>query len=857
MRLKKLTMQAFGPFKDKVVIDFENNCIDKGLLLITGDTGAGKTTIFDAICFALYGQSSGEVRTINSLRSDWASPDVETYVELEFYYKNKKYEIRRCPEYVRRKKNGSGETKQPATAEFDIDGRIVTKVTDVTKEVERLIGIDYKQFRQIAMLSQGEFTKFLLATSEEKTTIFRKIFGTEFYDVLQNKLKFEKNVKAEEMEKFKDKIDTERKNLESIVDIYGLNSVETINVLEERIKEDSAKIKDVKVSRDEKNEERTKLINEINNYKELNRKINVYNDSKERLFVLNSSNKNIDIEKKQYDYNISVAFSITSLLNNLERDQKLFIEKEKKLELAKKDLELKQKQFKDKEVVYSSLDDYSKNIEKITDEIAMLMSQIDCYEKYLNKKNELNLVLDEYKVNTEKYEIQNEKYEDMRRKFYLNISVEIADSLKDGDECPVCGSRVHPKKALPSGFNYTKEDIENEERLLKKIDSQRKKNEASIDEIKKVINEFNIDDDIDVLEEINVYKQNLLDKKQEKEFEERRFMELSKEKQKLTSEIVSLSKNKEIFEDDLSVLEKNIDDIKSKLDDIYKENNTDYDDYKNKKLDKVELNILKNKIDDYNKTKQELESVIKTLEEDVLGKENIDLTDKEIKLNILNDEYKELDKLYTDMNAVILKLTDSTKNIKEYIGFSKKIENEFFIVKMLSDTANGVLSGKKKITFENYVQAYFMNSVLVEANKRLVKMTDGRFELKKKEIESRLNAKTGLEFSIFDAYTGKERDVSSMSGGEKFKASLALALGLSDTISNNIGGIKIDSLFIDEGFGSLDSESLNQALNILSDLSGNDKLVGVISHVSELLSRIDNKIFVNKTNTGSVLSIES
>ena len=221
MQLKKLTLQAFGPFKDKVIIDFESEKIDKGLLLISGDTGAGKTTLFDAICFALYGQTSGETRTANSLRSDWASPEDDTFVDLEFYYKNKLYEIKRSPEYSRKKKSGTGETKQLPTAEFEINGRVITKVNEATKEIENLIGLNYKQFRQVAMLSQGEFTKFLLASSEEKTAIFRKIFGTDFYDRLQNRLKSYRMTMESELYSVKEKIDTESANLEPIINIYG------------------------------------------------------------------------------------------------------------------------------------------------------------------------------------------------------------------------------------------------------------------------------------------------------------------------------------------------------------------------------------------------------------------------------------------------------------------------------------------------------------------------------------------------------------------------------------------------------------------------------------------------------------
>ena len=264
-----------------------------------------------------------------------------------------------------------------------------------------------------------------------------------------------------------------------------------------------------------------------------------------------------------------------------------------------------------------------------------------------------------------------------------------------------------------------------------------------------------------------------------------------------------------------------------------------------KKLDRYDLSELKDKIDNFDNTKKSLESTIKLLEQDVKDKKVVDVSEKEKQLATINEEYKNLDDMYTKLNATLEKLKSSTTNIEKYLVDNKKIQCEYDVIKVLSDTANGSLTGKQRITFENYVQSYFMQTVLVEANKRLIKMTDSRYELKRKETEVKLNAKTGLDFSIFDSYTGKERDVASLSGGEKFKASLALALGLSDAISNNRGGIKIDSLFIDEGFGSLDSESLNQALNILSDISGNDKLVGVISHVSELMSRIDNKILVN------------
>lgn len=434
MQLKKLTLQAFGPFKDKVVIDFEDKKIDKGLLLISGDTGAGKTTIFDAICYALYGQTSGETRTANSLRSDWASPDIDTFVDLEFYYKNKLYEVKRSPEYSRRKKNGDGETKQAPTAEINLDGRIVTKVTDVTKEIEQLIGLDYKQFRQVAMLSQGEFTKFLLASSEEKTTIFRKIFGTEFYDLLQNKLKSNRLIKEEEIKRVKDKIDTEKKNLEPIIDVFGLSNEETVTTLNNKIKEDNDTVLLTKAGRDKKNEEKTKLSTELTNLNKLNKDITTYQKAKEDLDKLLLSNPNIKEEKEKYDYNVKIASTITNLLDGLNKDSKSLENKKTKEVQNKKDLETKQKEYKEKEEQFKKLDTYSKDVDKLNNDINDLINKNKDYDNYLNKIAELNNAEKEYKVMCDSYDKQNTLYENMKRKYYLNISVEIADTLIDGEE---------------------------------------------------------------------------------------------------------------------------------------------------------------------------------------------------------------------------------------------------------------------------------------------------------------------------------------------------------------------------------------------------------------------------------------
>ena len=373
-------MCAFGPFKDEVEIDFENERINKGLLLVSGDTGAGKTTIFDAICFALYGQASGESRGANGLKSDFAPDNVVPYVNLEFYYKNKYYEVKRTPEYYKPKSNGSGMVKKSQTAETEINGIKLTKITQVNNALAELIGLDYKQFRQVAMLSQGEFTKFLLADSKEKTTIFRKIFGTEFYDILQYALKDMMLSKKHELEKVNDKIDTEKKNLKDIIDIFGLNNDETIAALTEKIAEDEKTVNETKEARDKKEGEKTELFNEVDKIKKLNENILTYQEACQNLDALLKDNPNIEEEKKQYDYNIEVANPISKVFTALNIASKSLTEKKEQCVKHRECLEIKKRECEEKQEDFKKLEAYPAEAEKLANEINDLINTDKIYE---------------------------------------------------------------------------------------------------------------------------------------------------------------------------------------------------------------------------------------------------------------------------------------------------------------------------------------------------------------------------------------------------------------------------------------------------------------------------------------------
>ncbi len=856
MQLKKLTMQAFGPFKDKVEIDFEKAKIDRGLLLITGDTGAGKTTIFDAICYALYGESSGTTRKTNSLRSDFSSPDTETYVKLEFYHNNKEYSVRRSPEYMRKSKRGNGETKQPAIAEFEINGRMETKANVVTKEIESLIGLDFKQFRQVAMLSQGEFTKFLLASSDEKTSIFRKIFNTDIYSNITLKLKEDLVLKEQKYKRTKEEIEKEKNKITDF-DFSNLTNDQLSKYLEEKIISDEKALEEKKKVVDKLNEEITTKKVELEKIEETNRKIKELENSKEKLQLLQKNNVMIEKEKGILDYNLHKAPKISNLLNLINKEQNNLKDTTKSLNTSKEKLTALKLLYDKNKEIYADLDKYGDRVTDINKKIVSTKEKL----KNLIKFKELNnsLIINEAKLKEilDEETLEHNKYNQLSRNYYLNEAFILAETLEDNMPCPVCGSYDHPHKALKNDYSITKEDLEKQNEILSKIIDTRKTHESKIDSLKQNIKELNLDSYTDVdttIDELNTLLYSLNNKL--KEIKDS-YNKLLKEKTDLTTDISKGEREIELYNDTILKSNADIERYNKDLNDLYIELNTSYDDFEQKKITQSELNTLSTKIKAYDTECNKYMTTIELYTKEVGTKEIINIDDKVEELNKNISSCELLNSEYNDFYAVLKKEKEVANNIKVYIGNLKREEKEYLTVKLLSDTANAKLIRKQRITFENYVQSYYLNNVLVEANKRLIKMTDGRYDLRKKEVSSSLTEKMGLEFSIFDSYTGKEREVSSLSGGEKFKAALALALGLSDVISMFAGGIKMDALFIDEGFGSLDQESLNQALNTLSDLVDDDKLVGIISHVSELISRIDKKIVVKKNNNGSYIQIES
>lgn len=897
MKPINLKISAFGPYKDEVNIDF-TKLGENGIFLITGDTGAGKTSIFDAISFAIFGEVSGSNRPIQSIRSDFADINLDTYVELEFIHKNKKYKILRNPAYEKPKKKGEGFTKKSADASLEYDDIVVSGIKNVDIKIEEILGINAKQFKQISMLAQGEFLKILFAESKERTEIFRKIFDTNIYNSIARKLKEKLKINEDELKELKNSFITNTANIlwekEKYINLDSkINEIDIDNVLKELEQELKENKKENSKIEEEitKQEREIKVIEEnISKQEELNLKIENYKQLLTKQNEYKKQEEEIEKLKNKIAQNQKIREIIKPKADKVNNEKEIIKKLEKDLDTIKRNIQIgnaKEKEHEKKVEIVNKIGEKYKEYNNYLEIKKELLEKANIIKNIENLEITKNNYLKEYEHLEKEYKIINNEYLEKESEFFKEQVGIIAEKLEENKPCPVCGSITHPNIAKKSASVLSKEELEKiKENLEIKQNNKLKKQEECI----KVNSQINI-----LIQEIGKESDNKLELESAKNKLKEEF-NINKEKlisieQTILKEYKSISnKNLDItkfeydkFKDsiiDLINLEKN-ELVKSKtlqeekmnqlqesnlrLDKYTKEYFNELlklrfkneEEYNKILLTNIEIENIQKNIEDFTRNVAINNTKISDLEKEAKGKSTKDLKIQKEKLmaykNILIEKRKEYVKVKgkLDNNMRIYKLLlENAKELKQKI-------KDFIIYDELSRTANGTLAGKKRIEFEQYVQATYFDMVILEANKRLAKMTENRYFLIRKEEPEKISDKIGLDLEVKDNYNGKIRDVKSLSGGEAFKAALSLALGLSDVIQSYSGGIVVDTLFIDEGFGSLDTESREQAINTLSLLIDNNKLIGIISHVTELKERIDKKIIVTKTSDGSKIEIES
>lgn len=882
MRPIKLKMQAFGPYVKPVELDFENGLCGEKFFLITGATGAGKTSILDAICYALYNKSSGDEKQVDNLRSELANFENNTEVEFTFALGEKIYKICRNPGH--KMPRGKGDVKK--SAELFIDGKFLTSDTkEIDELIKKRIGFNAEQFRQVVVLPQGKFRNFLAASSNEKMGILNLIFNSALYEKIEKNLK----AKSDSAESEKNNLEAQQKNfLETAAKIGKISAPIDEKILSDLIKNFSEKFKKSLNIRDDLKFQLDKAISELTDGKSLNENFSAFETAEkkfqaEKNFLLEVEKKfaiaEIEFKKRQNEESQrnelaikinelkKIQESVEKLQKNLaelsaaEKNEKSAQEKISKFEILQKKYQARLEEI---EKIIANLEGADVKFKTAEQNLAQAQEkqkrllEIERLKKELSKAQK-NLAaaeknFDDAKKNLDRLKILQK----------MCTAAFLAKNLNDGEECPVCGSTVHPKIAVTDEIIPTDEEIEIKEKILKRRETEKNSAIRALDSINEKIN-FQTEE-IEKLEKIlNLDEAQKIFDAAKKDADT-----LSAEKENLKSGKNYIEKNQR----DLDEAQKNfstasnksatlrgiVKTLQSQIPEKYLENPKKIFADLNENLElKKFLDAAWEKADRefrrLENQKSHLEGKVKTAEnlkidaaKKIEGKikTNIAALEKfaEEKRNFYDAALKEVTETEKDLNQL--------KEIFSALGeLGEKIlaaEKNFYLWKRLSDVANAKNSAK--MTFQSYYLNAMFQNVIFEANERLEKMTDGRYKFV--EGVKKRAQKSGLDLNIFDENTGKARPVETLSGGESFLASLSLALGLAAVVKNSAGGINLDTIFIDEGFGSLDSETLDFALNSLTDLQKNGgRLVGIISHVEELKQRISTRLEVTKTKFGS------
>lgn len=902
MRPLKLTMSAFGSYGGQSVIDM-NKLGKDGLYLITGDTGAGKTMIFDAITFALYGEPSGSNRSTDMLRSKNADSTTPTFVELEFENAGKKYRIKRNPSYLRQKKSGNGFTNEPAQAELYLpDGSVVTKLNDATTKIEEIIGLNKKQFSQIAMIAQGDFLKLLNATTEERKEIFREIFKTSAYSEFQQRLKDEyaaisKTVSAlkSAIEQYKSDVQisgesdlAEAVTLEDIAKIIETDEAEE-KILTEKMDECSKKLQELDEKIGSATEAKNAAISLLNVRKNLEQAQLKLKDNKE---LLDEKRKCIDeqnllsqrqavIESSLSDYD-----ELDELSNRLELNKTAFENGKNQLDEKNNELTQLVERIEKLKTERNALQNSGAELEKAKNELDKAQEKQVKLSKISEMSNELEEISSElmqaqsaYKAASESYERLNEKYNAMRKTFLDEQAGVLAQTLKIGTKCPVCGSLEHPEPAAISANAPTEAELNamGDEKdkasdvCLKASGIAAEKNtllavrEAEFENAVKELFDGSCD---------NIRK-SLEDQKQESKAVVLKLQKRVDDEEKNSSEFKRLELQIPSEEEKLSTVKTEIDALKNNVTENESAVKALSESFA-KATAKLEFSCRDDALNEVESCKERIKQINDEISRAQLAYDESISEEKLISGQIKayekqaggynEDKFIELKKSREEAEAVQRSVTAELSGLTSRLSANRtalaKIRNEsekltlaeekYGWIKAMSDTANGTVSGKEKILFETYVQASYFDKVIDRANIRFLMMSGGQYELKRAVEAENKTSKSGLDLEIIDHFKACSRSVKTLSGGESFMASLSLALGLADEIQSAAGGIQLGTMFVDEGFGTLDEETLSKAVNVLIELSDGNKLVGIISHVAELKNRIDKQIIVTRDiNDGS------
>lgn len=930
MKLMKLTISAWGPYPDLVTIDF-TKFKDCGLFLITGATGAGKTTIFDAISFAFFGMVSTIIRDKTMLRSDFAGAQ-ETFVEMEFLQKNVLYKIKRSPRYERRKKRGDGFTSSPERAILWIAKREpITILQEVNQKLEEIVGVSYIQFKQIAMIAQGEFINLLLADSKERVQILRNLFHTDQYYQLQKKLT-EKTLELERQigqleEQMKEAvacITTKKEELQQLCQWKEVNNYEQIIVgLEQEVEQSKLKIKQMHKQQVWIEEEMNFMIHQLEKKKNQESQMTSLKQKQSKLLAKKEQvkEKQNQLKQKEPDY--------------LKRKQELelLLEENRQLSIYLPVIEEYEQLLETEEEIQKQQKNLQQQIEKEEQQKEQLIQQIEELKKQLEEGKTISLQIEKKRILLLQLQKQKEQFINLHKKekqlaeeenqliqlqqrfqeikrmreevkllyeqaqqAYQEAAIGLAANyLKEGSPCPVCGSTIHPNRAIILEGAPDEEELKRRKQEYQNIEEKYNQilEEASLAKGKAEQTRYeclecykNMTDNMDTInrqKEIRQKEQKLLDEIRKEEQEQQRLEQKQEQQQQIQ---IFYERQVQALEQQQTSLEKlllkekeenknfhmfsgRLEKVKETLThSILQEKETSVTVKEQKRNNELQIKEKQNFLQEIEEQSQDLEGQLQqiTIQLQQYKNEILQLTQKikETNCNTIQDiegqvkqKILEREELQQQKEKSMIEQHGNEKSLAilgEKIVLYRKLEQKYSILKDIEQVTKG--NNNQKVPLEYYVLSVYFEDILKAANQRLFVMTEGRYQLQKVEQVNDFRTKDFLELMVFDAYTGKKRFAKTLSGGESFSAALALALGLSDIVEEHVGGIELNMMFIDEGFGNLDRQALEQALKMLLSLTENNRMIGIISHVEELKEWIEKQIIVKKSNMGSTLMMK-
>ena len=876
MKPIQLVLSAFGPYVERTVIDF-SALGEEGLFLIAGDTGAGKTTIFDAISFALYGEASGgkEKRKSKSFHSDYVSDQTETYVELTFRHRGETWWIRRNLEYQRpakKKKDGmETTTRQAADAQMrnEDTGEEILRMDDVNRRVRELLGLTQDQFTQTVMIAQGDFLKILTASSDDRKKLFRDLFHTNLYVDLQSRLQEKNRACADEQKALEQvilsaegKIDPEAEFAEREILLSYCGQIQHTDalcaLLARLIEQEKAAQEQARAQKKEAADQIGALIAAVTEGERVNRDFADWESKRARLAALTAGQGEIDAQR--------AALAAARRAQQLETDEALMRRTRRDMDAQRAALSEAQAALEQAEKALPETETRMKEAESRGGEIHALLAQAKQMEDCLPVLGEVERL--KAALDTQKRELQRlteassraqAAYTAAQNSYYLSQAGLLARELKAGQPCPVCGSTAHPCPAQITPETVTRQALEQAakrretaEKAQSDTATRLAANRAALDEREDRLRALKIGADETrqrLAARIDAAHQAAADRQREIDAARSAYQALDKRKTAAQSAVDAAQKQLAAFEKDLRAQTEAFEQKRAA------HGFEDEASYRLAKRTNADIERLDREIRNYDEQKRTLAAQTHELEDKLSGRQRTDLT------ALQNRRAAALDRQAKAENAekaMVRKLTlheSAEREIRQANAAIQKKRGKWQIIQELYTCCAGIAAGnpRAKLTFEAYVQQYYFRFVVAAANKRLTRLTDGMFTLRVMREAANRVSQSGLDLEVLDRSTGQARDVSTLSGGESFLASLALALGLSDAVQSQSGQIRMDAMFIDEGFGSLDENALRSSIDVLLELADGKRLIGIISHVQELEERIDKQIVVTKTPNGSTV----